>query len=271
MKRRAFTLVELLVVVAIIALLISILLPALGKAREIAKGVVCMSNLHQVGISLNYYTMDFNQAYPPYNKFTVVDYGPVVTAGRGWTNILIQKEYIITPTGKRNYAGDDFLNSCEITNSSVLMCPTLPTPEDLEYNRGWSGKTVGPNSNWTYGMREVSKNFGDERWYMLDGSKPGNPEWNGDYTRATTVAHHVPLLADTAIDGGPENGDPQHQDMGFITRLFPGSHNSMIHRRHNNTASLWFPDHHAEQLGEEEMLRLDSKKKIYSFQEQWPD
>lgn len=65
MKRtKGFTLIELLVVVAIIALLISILLPSLARAREITKRAVCASNMRGIGQSMKVYANDNTDWYP---------------------------------------------------------------------------------------------------------------------------------------------------------------------------------------------------------------
>src|SRR5690242_3645959 len=56
-KRRAFTLVELLVVIGILALLVGMLLPSLAKARQAAQRVECLSNLREVSTSFRMYAM----------------------------------------------------------------------------------------------------------------------------------------------------------------------------------------------------------------------
>jgi len=63
-----FTLVELLVVIGIITVLISLLLPALGRARQSAQSIACQSNLRQIGLGLTMYT-SANRGYLPPSNF----------------------------------------------------------------------------------------------------------------------------------------------------------------------------------------------------------
>ena len=65
-RTHGFTLVELLVVVAIIALLVSILLPTLNKAKEQTRRVICASNLRNCGTNLQIYAAENNSHLPPH-------------------------------------------------------------------------------------------------------------------------------------------------------------------------------------------------------------
>lgn len=64
MRRKAFTLVELLVVIGIIALLISILLPSLNKARQMAVRTKCLNNCRQLCVANQMYLSDYKQVLP---------------------------------------------------------------------------------------------------------------------------------------------------------------------------------------------------------------
>lgn len=77
-RNKGFTLVELLVVIAVIALLLSILLPSLRRAKNISRRVVCISNIRQMCVAVRTYLINNNDFFPPASLDV---YGPNATPG----------------------------------------------------------------------------------------------------------------------------------------------------------------------------------------------
>jgi len=107
-RKGAFTLIEMLVVMAIITILASMLLPALGKAKEKASAIYCLNNLHQLGVSMELYGDDSNDRLPLSSaNITIPGQG-------GWT------------TGTPNYGPSwTFALQPYYQNTNVLRCPAL--------------------------------------------------------------------------------------------------------------------------------------------------
>lgn len=94
-RRKRFTLIELLVVVAVIAILLSLLLPALGKARDDATLAACVSNMRQMSIAVESYLMDMDEVLPPQAPWPQPE---SFTTSRGGTlygfGILVEGNYL---------------------------------------------------------------------------------------------------------------------------------------------------------------------------------
>ncbi|MFZ2656019.1 MAG: type II secretion system protein [Victivallales bacterium] len=103
---RLFTLIELLIVIAIISILAAMLLPALKNAQSYAKSAKCMSNLKQCGTILNFYSSDYNSYYPINSYCTGGG-----LAYNGWFQFVIEG------------AGQDYNSLTTQKNPSIMGCP----------------------------------------------------------------------------------------------------------------------------------------------------
>ena len=185
-NKSIFTLVELLVVIGIIAILASLLLPALGKAREKAKQISCTGNLKQLSTVCLLYSTDFSGWMP--KNYTDDSLGASYD-GFNWPRIL-------------------YINGYITKNIGILACPkateytyALKFEESPQLDYAWNYTTYGMNENYNAPL------YGPKRFSSC--KKPGITVFLGDSiyppagTRGTVVlsnSNYNPDLSSYRLD-----------------------------------------------------------------------
>ncbi len=190
-KRSGFTLIELLVVISIIALLVSILMPALNKARKQAKAAVCLATVKQWSLAYQLYMADYDDRLPPFDSVTkqvtfmedLRDYYEDVNEMRTCPEAEIVSQKNPTTLQPLSFFGDTFY-AWQIDPSAVWL------PDD-----DWGIGSYSENS-W------IRDNGSEKCWKKFSASGAGDVpilmdgRWNNFWPDS---AHRVPSPAD--VDG----------------------------------------------------------------------
>ncbi len=166
-SRFAFTLVELLVVIGIIALLISILLPALNSAKEAARTTACLSNMRQIGQAMQTYITD-NRGYvvpSSYRDLTTPPNANGYFTTESWATIMVARKYLPYPPA---------VSTQPPFASNVFFCPS-GLPEFIADSSITSGLPVSRrDAVGAMGARSESKTLKPGlfvfAWYGINGT-----------------------------------------------------------------------------------------------------
>lgn len=130
-QRCAFTLLELLIVIAIIGILIGLLLPAVQAARESARRMQCSNNLKQVGLALHSYH-DSRKAFSPGYISEIDSAGNEIGPGWGWASMMLNRLEQAALFEQINFSlpiEHDINRFVRVQSVSTLLCPSDPAPD----------------------------------------------------------------------------------------------------------------------------------------------
>ncbi|MBN1555756.1 MAG: type II secretion system protein [Phycisphaerae bacterium] len=159
--RNAFTLIELLVVIAIISLLVSILVPSLQKAKDLAKNVLCQTNLRGMGMAFTFYAEEHGGKWP----------GIAYSGGSAAYDRWVPRGDPAGYTGNPDFDVADGALFPYTDNRGLYLCPSYSNADDSKLNYSQHQELYGDNDMATHWYRQRSQ---DVNFY--EPLKTPNPE-----------------------------------------------------------------------------------------------
>jgi len=179
-RAKAFTLVELLVVIGIIALLVSILLPALNRARRQAMTTQCASNMRQLAMAMLLYIQDNKGNFPPATFSASTEAPMLFPNGFSWCTELVKQKYILQDGANCYRSPGSTTGQKVFDRNSVFRCP-----EGREEENGAGGAgdwpTDAKNNQFIVfnDTKSAEEGFGVPTWYQLNArNDTGTNAWS---------------------------------------------------------------------------------------------
>lgn len=209
LRHKAFTLIELLGVIAIIVILAALALPALSSAREHGRRAHCLNNLRQLGLAMTMYADDNAGRLPPY--FYVAELGVGGGGGAGQYKIFVKPKWAVSDIGA-------------VTSPSVLLCRSDKTPSQFN--------TTSPSGN----TITVPASYGYNFTLLMMGMRMPEVE----ASKTVLVFDGKPDAAQAGVWWGNAPGK-KGKDLDQFNQ-------NLVARRHFGKANVLFLDCHAELL-----------------------
>jgi prepilin-type N-terminal cleavage/methylation domain-containing protein/prepilin-type processing-associated H-X9-DG protein len=222
---KAFTLVELLVVIAIIGILIGLLLPAVQAAREAARRTQCSNNLKQIGLGLHSYH-DVYKILPKGSHWRGLD----MTKNKGPAplHILPYIEQVAMfeafdlsdtapSTNNQTFPGGIMIGTTEV---STFLCPSNPRKKNGNIALHHYAASSGPTSDNTSGTCSCSLDFNSFATHSINNIKVASSTYAGPFYRradsnATRFNEVLDGLSNTILFGEVRPECSIHHDQGW--------------------------------------------------------
>jgi prepilin-type N-terminal cleavage/methylation domain-containing protein/prepilin-type processing-associated H-X9-DG protein len=219
-----FTLLELLVVIAVIAILAGLLLPVLAKAKSKAQGVFCLNNTRQLAVGWLLYADD-NDGRLPYNLV-----GDAARTDLNWVYGVLDWDPNNSDNTNTATLTDSALGPYVGKVTTVYRCPSDNVLSSLQQSAGWQNRVR------SYSMNASVGDAGD---VTKSGYNINNPDYL-QFFRLSSISQPSSIFV--FLDEHPDSIDDGYfVNKAYYTEWFrlPGSY-------HNGAASLSFADGHSE-------------------------
>jgi len=194
-RQSGFSLIELLTVIAIIAILVEILLPVLAQVREKARQSICLSNEKQIAMALNTYTQDYDETLPVYSYGggTSGYFGYFGTDGPRWADLIF-------PYVKARHVFD-----CPDAKVSMATYAGGTYFDTQTYSYGYAtpSSTALPDANYGVAGRSLARLTSPSTTLMLADSRAATGEGSA---RILPLSFDTPLSLNHKVDGNRHSG-----------------------------------------------------------------